>query len=63
MKQQLKNYDELECPICEKVCKPDAIRKNGTVVYKTHNCNNGYEFVDVKRHFEINVDGELMGFN
>lgn len=53
-------YDILECPNCGKECKPDAERKNGTIVYERHKCKNKYEFEATNRSFEINADGELV---
>lgn len=48
------DYDKLECPECDMLCKPVKIRKNGTVIYETNECNNG------DYHFEIDIDGDLV---
>ncbi len=55
-----KGYDKLECPLCEKMCYPDAKRANGTIVYSMHNCKTEYMFEGVNRSFEINIDGEIV---
>lgn len=47
-------YDILECPVCDKPCKPVKVKKNGTVVYQTHECNSG------DYHFEIDIEGNLV---
>ena len=62
MKRDLvkEGYDILECPNCGKECKPDAERKNGTIVYERHSCQNEYEFEPTKRSFEIDADGALL---
>lgn len=51
----LKDYDELECPSCEKVCKPVKELKNGTVVYEKHACESGDDF-----SFSIDINGDLV---
>lgn len=51
----LKDYDELECPQCERVCKPVKELKNGTVVYESHECEN-----DDNYSFSIDVEGNLI---
>lgn len=50
----LKTYDILECPRCDKLCKPKSIKKNGTVVYQRHMCADGYY------HFGIDITGDLI---
>lgn len=62
MKNQLikEGYDILECPYCEKKCKPDAKRQNGTIVYEMHSCHPSYMLEPIKRSFEINIDGEIV---
>lgn len=49
------DYDILECPECEKPCKPVKELKNGTVVYETHECENSDE-----HSFSIDVEGNLV---
>lgn len=56
---ELSTYDKLNCPLCDKLCYPDAIRKNGTVIYNKHKCKTEYEYSSYMRHFEINEEGEL----
>ena len=60
MDDALEDYDELECPHCGKICQPDAVRKNGTVVYERHDCRSEYEIHSHNRSFEINAGGELV---
>ncbi len=55
-------YDRLECPDCDKMCYPDAKRGNGTIVYTRHPCKSTYDLEATDRSFEINVDGELVGY-
>ena len=50
----LSTYDILECPRCDKKCKPYLIKKNGTVVYQRHMCADGYY------HFAIDIGGDLI---
>jgi|GEM_PF-4590455 len=50
-----KSYDKLECPVCDKLCNPVKVKKNGTVVYENHECDNSDDF-----HFEIDVNGDLV---
>jgi hypothetical protein len=52
-KQELKEYDILECPVCDELCKPTSINKKGTVTYK-HSCVNG------STSFEIDINGDLI---
>ena len=52
-KEDLKDYDDLECPVCDTVCKPTSINKKNTVSYK-HDCNNG------SYTFKIDVNGDLI---
>jgi hypothetical protein len=56
----LGGYDTLECPNCDKKCKPDAIRKDGTVIYERHKCKGPYDLESSMQCFEINVDGEIV---
>lgn len=51
---KLSDYDNLECPLCDEICKPVKVKRNGTVVYSKHDCNHG------EYQFEINIDGELI---
>ena len=61
--EELNKYDDLECPNCGHICKPVRILKNGSVAYQTHYCESEHEvFGGKKRHFKINVDGELVGW-
>lgn len=53
--ENLKDYDELECPVCDRVCKPNKVLKNGTVVYETHDCINESDY-----SFRIDEDGNLI---
>ena len=48
------DYDILECPDCDRKCKPVKVLKNGTVVYEKHQCNNG------DHSFRIDIDGDLV---
>ena len=57
---ELNTYDRLECPHCGKVCFPDAIRKDGSVVYELHKCKSDYEFSYQMRDFEIDSEGNLV---
>lgn len=52
---ELSTYDTLECPECEKPCKPDYVKKNGTVVYKKHSCVNSDRY-----YFAIDINGDLI---
>lgn len=52
---ELDKYDELECPNCEKICKPVKVLKNETVVYKKHECIN-----DDNYSFRIDIEGNLV---
>lgn len=53
--EDLKSYDNLECPECDKLCKPKKVLKNGTVVYEKHECNSSNDF-----SFSINANGDLI---
>lgn len=50
----LSTYDNLECPHCDKVCKPVKVKKSGTVVYEKHECNSG------EYSFSIDKNGDLI---
>lgn len=52
--EKASDYDRLQCPDCDKVCKPVKVRKNGTVVYEKHDCNSG------EYSFEIDIEGNLV---
>lgn len=53
----LESYDTLECPRCEKLCKPVEIKPNGTVVYKRHMCEGyGHGYYT----FSIDINGDLI---
>ncbi len=55
-------YDILDCPICEKTCLPTLKLKNGTIRYASHDCfPDGMSYLSRKRHFSININGELIG--
>jgi hypothetical protein len=49
----LSTYDTLECPVCDQLCKPTKILKNGSCCY-THDCH-GDQYT-----FKINATGELV---
>lgn len=49
----LKDFDDLECPVCDKLCKPTSVNSKFTVSYR-HSCNNG------DYTFKINAQGELI---
>lgn len=51
----LKNYDEIECHECDKLCRPVKELKNGTVVYESHECENSDNY-----SFSIDVEGNLI---
>jgi len=60
---ELKKYDDLECPNCGRICKPVRILKSGTVAYETHYCESKYQvFGGTSTHFKINAEGELVGW-
>lgn len=48
-------YDILECPECDRACKPVKELKNGTVVYEAHDCiaSDNYQF-------SIDVEGNIV---
>ena len=48
--------DYLMCPICEKICYPDAKTSNGTIIYN----RGAYAYVATNRRFEIDINGELV---
>ena len=52
-------YDILECPRCDKECKPTRINKDESVSYETHECQDRWELVSSKRSFKITADGGL----
>lgn len=54
-KNKLSDYDTLECPICDKHCKPSKELKNGTVVYEKHECENSDDY-----SFSIDIEGNLI---
>lgn len=53
-------YDILECPRCDKPCKPDAKRMNGTIVYERHKCKSEYQREVIMYHFEIDEHGDFI---
>lgn len=55
MKEDLKDYDNLECPYCDKVCKPSKVLKDGTCVYQKHECKHSSNY-----QFKININGDLI---
>lgn len=57
---ELLTYDTLECPTCDKKCHPDAIRRNGTVVYEVHRCKGAFDAFPTNEHFEIDIEGNLV---
>mgnify|MGYP000067764674 CR=1 FL=1 len=56
----LTKYDKLECINCDTLCEPDAVRRDGTVIYERHQCQDKYEITPVSRSFEIDFDGEVV---
>lgn len=48
-------YDTLECPVCNRLCKPSKELRNGTVVYEKHECENQDDY-----SFSIDVEGNLI---
>lgn len=56
----LTTYDVLECPHCDKLCKPDAIGKDGTCIYELHRCKPEFALYAMPFRFEINREGELV---
>jgi len=53
-------YDVLDCPWCDEECYPDAKRSNGTIVYTVHFCKPPYELNGNDKHFEIDIDGDIV---
>lgn len=53
-------YDVLECPRCEKACKPTRLNKNESVSYETHDCQDKWEWESKKRSFRITANGDLV---
>lgn len=49
------DYDNLECPICEKTCRPIKVLKNGTVLYEKHLCESEDDYF-----FSIDINGDLI---
>lgn len=54
MKPDLSSYDNLECPRCDKVCKPTSIVANKNLVSYKHDCING------DYTFKIDENGDLI---
>lgn len=50
----IKDFDVLDCPMCDKPCKPVRVSKNYVVTYERHDCTGGNS-----RYFSINETGEL----
>ena len=51
-------YDELECPLCGKMCYPDAKGSDGTIIYNLHLCHLPDSWNMKNKRFEINLEGE-----
>lgn len=52
-------YEILQCPRCNKECKPVRINKDESVTYETHDCQDQWEISASKRSFKITADGDL----
>lgn len=50
----LESFDDLECPVCDKICKPTKVVSNTLTVSYKHECNNG------TYTFKINENGDLI---
>jgi len=57
MKNDLTEYDNLECPMCDKLCKPHKILRDKTVQYSKHSCLACY---GDETYFSIDEDGNLV---
>lgn len=58
--KEIETYDTLECPLCNKLCKPDAIGQDGTVIYERHKCKTSYQLEARVRRFEIDINGDIV---
>lgn len=57
----LSDYDTLECPFCDKPCKPARVYKSGAVKYEKHWCTSGgFGGFGGYRSFSIGVNGDLI---
>lgn len=52
-----KDYPPLECPICERVCKPRSLNKDGSVSYR---CEPNHEKHGNVYTWRIAEDGTLV---
>lgn len=52
-----KDYPALECPICERVCKPRSLNKDGSVSYR---CEPNQEKHANAYSWKIAEDGSLI---
>lgn len=56
---ELVGYDVLDCPLCEKSCKPVGINIDGCVYYESHLCQTMSEPQPTKRMFTIDSNGDV----
>lgn len=60
MSKELTDFDELNCPYCDTLCKPVSIARNGKVTYETHKCGLYFWVKTFKRNFKINKNWDLV---
>ena len=53
----MKPHTDLECPVCDKICRPYHEHKDGGYTYYCYNIDSHPDFNSLK--FIINRDGEL----
>ena len=58
VKSNLSDYNDTPCPRCGVSCNPVKKTKDGSIKFKKHYCDNGYELSPKFRDFKVSRSGE-----